>query len=335
MGRGPNMDASTSRPDRGLDVSADLRCAVLTRQTGETCAGSAPQADLFVLVELPEPWPAEILRHPLLGPVRSLTPSQELGVIRWLGVRTPQPRAQPDDELTVVAWSRTPGNTHLEYTGRESRVTADDLATVLSSLLAEGPSVLSRPITDRADVLICGHQARDVCCGDFGERTARDLAELDQGDPTATARRVWLTSHLGGHRFAPTGLTFPSGLCWARLEAEELVTLISSGDPTPFLAHLRGFAAFPPAAQVADLAMAREVDGWFQTTRTLSDSPAGHSSESGHSVIRATSGGRCYDVELSAHGRVPVPACGLPISAAKKSATPLMVDAVRPVDNPD
>ena len=52
------------------------------------------------------------------------------------------------------------------------------------------------------DILVCTHGARDACCGKFGYGfyvEMRGLAAV-RGDGV----RVWRTSHLGGHRFAPT-----------------------------------------------------------------------------------------------------------------------------------
>ena len=59
------------------------------------------------------------------------------------------------------------------------------------------------------DVLVCGHGSRDRCCG---SRDALALTALAQGHP------VRRTSHLGGHRFAPTALLLPEGTAWGSLD---------------------------------------------------------------------------------------------------------------------
>ena len=60
---------------------------------------------------------------------------------------------------------------------------------------------IPEPVRGRVtDVLVCTHGTRDTCCGSLGTRLWRDL---DAGG--ATVRR---TSHTGGHRFAPTAVTF-------------------------------------------------------------------------------------------------------------------------------
>lgn len=69
--------------------------------------------------------------------------------------------------------------------------------------------------TGRPTLAICTHGTRDRCCAKFGFaafQAARHLAE--QGvSPFAPIE----TSHLGGDRFAATGIFFPSGSMYAHL----------------------------------------------------------------------------------------------------------------------
>lgn len=65
--------------------------------------------------------------------------------------------------------------------------------------------------------------------------------------------RVWRTSHLGGHRFAPTAIVFPDGACWAHLHENVLQALVNRSLPTSAAtSHLRGCTAFWPPVQAAD-----------------------------------------------------------------------------------
>ena len=134
-------------------------------------------------------------------------------------------------------------------------------------------------------LLVCTNGRRDQCCAVRGRRVALDAAALLSGRVGATSvtpasalgRRspapsdetpadaaqvvVWESSHLGGHRFAATGLLLPVGRAVARLDptlAAALVTAASAGRmPAAVLdpRHDRGATRLPPPAQVAEHAV--------------------------------------------------------------------------------
>ncbi len=71
--------------------------------------------------------------------------------------------------------------------------------------------------------LVCTHGVRDRCCAKFGQPIYAELCGR-----TELEGRVWQTSHLGGHRFAPTLVTLPSGLCYGQLELADLDALVEA-----------------------------------------------------------------------------------------------------------
>ena len=88
-------------------------------------------------------------------------------------------------------------------------------------------------------------------------------------DPTV---RLWRVSHTGGHRFAPTALTFPDGYGWAHLDLDLALQLVRrDGQVGALLAHCRGVSSLSgPAAQVADReALATNGWNWSQVQRTV------------------------------------------------------------------
>jgi hypothetical protein len=73
------------------------------------------------------------------------------------------------------------------------------------------------------------------------------MAITDQG-------RIWETTHLGGHRFAPTCLALPSQVVYGRVtsdRAPELAAAIAAGVVVPDL--MRGRATRSPALQAAEI----------------------------------------------------------------------------------
>ncbi|MEX0767878.1 MAG: sucrase ferredoxin [Microthrixaceae bacterium] len=141
---------------------------------------------------------------------------------------------------------------------------------------------------DVIDLLICTHGKRDVCCGQSGTALYSELsaAPVPQAvlptslDAQTTTYRLWRTSHTGGHRFAPTALSFPDGYAWAYLDAAASTQILQrpvtaglsagstaglSAGSTAGLAEeqlCRGVSSLScGVAQVADVAALRQV-GW-------------------------------------------------------------------------
>jgi hypothetical protein len=154
---------------------------------------------------------------------------------------------------------------------REERsVVAHEIVTAAREMLDE--PTLAVPVTRNGptDVLVCAHGSRDVCCGAAGTRLANEVAARPDV-------RVWRTSHLGGHRFAPTALMLPSGDAWAHLDGPSLEHILDRGELGAVLPRYRGNAWLgSPAAQVLDrIAFAEEGWDWTEAERTPASTPLG------------------------------------------------------------
>lgn len=109
-----------------------------------------------------------------------------------------------------------------------------------------------RPVSDL--LLVCTNGSRDRCCAKFGLPLYRELAARDPA-------RVWRSSHLGGHRFAPVVAWLPHGIYYGRVPTEaagQLLDDINAGKLS--LDYFRGRATFPKAAQIAE-ALLRQQNG--------------------------------------------------------------------------
>jgi hypothetical protein len=270
------------------------RCALVARQSNLDPAGTAPSTDVFVLVEHPFPWPREIAGDPLLARI-------EAAALHAAGVRSVRLQALAVDaaEATrriVVLAATAP---FLGYARLEGCGLPDELPGIAGALVAADPP---EPVPGRVtDVLICTHGARDACCGSMGTRLWRAAEHA--------GANVWRTSHTGGHRFAPTAVTFPDGNYWAHLDPDLLAGIVSrSLSPRVAAKHLRGCAALAPPLQVADRAVfaARGWD-WLACARIGTE----HSPHRVHLCFESTGVERgCYDVCLAEARRVPIPDCG-------------------------
>lgn len=95
--------------------------------------------------------------------------------------------------------------------------------------------------------LVCTHGTRDRCCAKWGMGVFDALRGL-------VGEQAWQCSHLGGHRFAPTFLTLPSGLLWGRVEIDELDQLCTSlaAGRLSSLSKLRGRCSYRKVVQAAE-----------------------------------------------------------------------------------
>lgn len=301
-----------------MTTQQSLRCSRVAQAAGFGARGTASAAEAFVLVELPLPWPAKVEAHPLVAPLlplleahgarlQALVPEGEAGTTR------------------VVVYVRPPGP-FSKYTRRELVVAPPELSTAVAVLLAgdvpcEAPAAGDGVRTGGpVDVLVCTHGSRDVCCGADGMRLYTDVVASE-----LPGVRVWRTSHTGGHRFAPTAVTFPEGRAWAWLDADLLRRIVARDlEPEEIARHDRGCAAFAdPLAQAAESAAFAEVGWpWLDAARSATvEAPI----NGGPARATVTGGDMSYEAEVVVKQMVPVPECGRPLEEATKEQPDLVV----------
>jgi hypothetical protein len=89
----------------------------------------------------------------------------------------------------------------------------------------------------------------DRCCAVDGRALAKEVLRTHAAD-------VWESTHLGGHRFAPTALVLPTGYVYGRLDLTGAMAALKAaavGEVEP--ASCRGRSTWSPAGQVAELAV--------------------------------------------------------------------------------
>ena len=102
---------------------------------------------------------------------------------------------------------------------------------------------------------------------------------------------TWETTHLGGHRFSGTLLALPSGIALGRLDVGSAVEAVTDLDAGRLpVAHARGRAGVPGAAQVAELHLRAELGLTGLADVTLVSVDAGD--------VVLDAGGERYDVRV-------------------------------------
>ena len=100
--------------------------------------------------------------------------------------------------------------------------------------------------------LVCTHGRRDQCC-------ARDGVPMFAALRARVGARAWRCSHIGGHRFSPTMLFLPHGICYGRMPLDAVDGVVDghrAGRLEP--RWLRGRCAWPAPVQAAAVLLRRE-----------------------------------------------------------------------------
>lgn len=232
-------------------------CSALSRASGEPLAGTSPHARLWVVLEQPGPWGREALTSSHLDPAiaRSLSawaggPSVRLALMRRPG-QHPDRGGAGRERVALIA--RTdPGEAWL---WQQRLLDVQQLLDIDLSALLDG----SRPADIDTDpvLLVCTNARRDLCCAVEGRVLAADLHRRFPG-------QVWESTHLGGHRFAPTFVSLPDGFVFGGPHAGEFTT-----------AACRGRSSLAPDAQAVELAALRRFGFSRPTPLWLTDMGGG------------------------------------------------------------
>lgn len=269
-------------------------CSQQSLREQEECAGTAPVATTWILVEQPGPWGRQALSdaHLPADLARQLHSLDALPHIKVLLTRHPSRTARSSGSPAVAAG----------FTGAHRRIW-------VSHAQAGGPHLLMSAVVDTADIMrlpldrepdrlldhgfrvaddrmvfICTHSGRDACCAVKGRALVNSLTGL--GDS------VWECSHMGGHRFAPTALLAPGNLVLGRCSDADVLRWIDSSRVD---AHLLRGPAHLPAEQQAALVFLLRQEPLLQPSdlAVLPSTPA-----SDHTVIQTTDG-RSWQVDVA------------------------------------
>lgn len=235
-------------------------CSELSAALGEPLAGTAPVARTWIVVENRGTWGRDALTDSdLPDPVRALLlEAKRQGVGVQLARHPDRPeRAGVAGHHVWVARSAA-GGVRLRHGVLDSLdpLLAWDIDEFVAGRLPALGTSDPQPL-----LLVCTHGKRDLCCAVRGRDLVTSLlAAVDEPGRS----RIWETSHIGGHRFAPVTLSLPSGTVHGRLSAAEAIEVLRRQEEGRVLVdRMRGRSAFPAPFQAADLAVRRAegIDG--------------------------------------------------------------------------
>jgi hypothetical protein len=310
---------TSTQPSSGLDPDAKIRCSDWTRAASLSPIGTAGRYAGYLLVEIPLPWPRDAgdtaegaALAPLIGPLRC----------RLQAVAAAEPEADPR-ERRVILHARRPGEAgfsgYRRFSSRAGDSLTDTVAALLAAAAGEAPSELESPAVD---VLVCTHGARDSCCGRRGAQLAVELAASGRLD----GENLWRTSHMGGHRFAPTFLVLPQGTVWGFADADLVTRVVHrAGDFADAAGQYRGCPGLDsPQVQALEVEVLRRV-GW-----SLLDTQRTGSFDGMNAQLTWEEGGQTvtWTGEVRPGRTIPAPGCMEPLSSTGKSDAEWAVTAV-------
>lgn len=193
------------------EVSQEF-CARITHELREPLAGTAPSTRNLVFIT----WPKRLWERDALtsggGFPNSLAEDMHLwsAQVGKVTIRLITNGAVSSEFCEVLIFPE-----NVRYT----QVLPSALSALLSAHFSSEPIRSQEPIL-KPQVMVCTHGKYDKCCAKFGGEVVRTLRMLNEkhGGPLD----IWESSHLGGHRFAGTLLTFPQGRAYGYLRPEQM-----------------------------------------------------------------------------------------------------------------
>ena len=271
-------------------------CSQFSQSAGIPLHGSATQAQVWILLEHSEKWPAQWLQGNTLPPnVQSWTHSLEEQIpnSRVAFIKKPKPNSSKALFLAVTDPSE-PRLYHFEWNDYNDLLRLDLLGVLNGNT--------SGSLVPNSLCCVCTHGLRDRCCAKFGLPVYSAFSSELELDP-------WEITHLGGHRFAATAIIFPSGIMYGYL-TPQLAPIISEAtrNDSLHLPNYRGRSFYDGPTNAADYFLRKETqvmeNGFFQLVHT---EPGVH-----RNSVTFSGGGIAHRIDLAANPTLDLASCGKP-----------------------
>ena len=232
-------------------------CSLDSLAVDEPLAGTAQVAQCWVIIEQPGPWGSQALLESTIDPVlgqQILERAEGTGASILLA-RHPDRTDRNLTEHNVWVVHTSPGDCWMRHGLIRDLA---ELATWDFAAMAQGQlPPIGTKIADPT-MFICTHSGRDACCAIHGRAL---ISAVHAVLPPEIRPSVWECSHLGGHRFAPTALTIPSGAVWGRLTPERAIEIHAAAFAREITTEsYRGRSAWPQPLQAAEAHVRSSID---------------------------------------------------------------------------
>lgn len=219
-----------------------LFCSECSREVGEQVFGTAPRADVWVLVEYTGAWGSKAI------PESDLAPEIKARLLEW-GDSIPNAKVlfvkqgERGDAIRLFV-ALTSETYPVLY--RFDLARYDDLLTFDLGAVLRRDSALETQLQRDPLILVCTNGRRDVSCAKYGLPVYQAFAEQTPG-------WTWESTHVGGHRFAATLVMLPDGVCYGHVDVDNVPELVEAErDRYVVIDKLRGRVAFEQPVQAAE-----------------------------------------------------------------------------------
>ena len=234
-------------------------CSILTQKLHvDGCGTAPPNIKYFLFVETPKPWPENEKSH-------ENYPNYAYDLANGnCKIHLLAPGSFSKEGLTKILFFKRTEDDVSHYDRKEYQIPNSQVKELLEYLFSLETSRKSSKFDEYAsesnnirDLFICGHLAKDYCCGTFGDALFQFTKEYITNHQNEFANlRIWQTSHLKGHKFAPTTIDFPEGRFWAHLSQDiminKLLPIENESSLEDLRLHIRGLAGTNNFGQLAE-----------------------------------------------------------------------------------
>jgi hypothetical protein len=230
-------------------------CAEQSRQSGVDIIGSASEHQIYIAIECSPPWTSDDMESQgIPDNLRELSEAiyddYDRYQTRFLLIYNEHLK---QENCTRVLFFRKPSGFANAYEKQEFHLTdIQDVAPLVQQYVMGEPIDLHPIDHPTRDILICTHGSRDRCCARFGKPIYHQALKIVE-EYSLNQVRIWQASHIGGHRMAPTAVTFPDARYYGYLDASSLTAILTqTGDIQSLKTVYRGWGILPWAAQVME-----------------------------------------------------------------------------------
>lgn len=217
----------------------------------ENMAGTAEFKRIYLVIEQPGTWGQDALLESSLpqgfaADLKEQIDFPEVGIFLARRTDLAQTERRTTNRRRFWLAHTTPGGVRMR-SGSLDNIT-DVLRWDWQAIIKGELPAVGRRSADPV-LFLCTNGKKDQCCAVY----TRKIVDQLRPNPELTGQ-IYEASHIGGHRFAPTGILLPFGVMVGRMSIEKTLELLNdswSGNINP--QYMRGRTAHPPFAQIAEI----------------------------------------------------------------------------------
>ena len=242
-------------------------CSSACREADEDIIGSGTNYSVYVLIECPYPWKHNAFESRFLPKNLEMLMAKvkrDKLSLRFLLITQNQNYRQNNRKILIYEKNKSSFiNSYKKYEFDVDH--PEKIAPIIQKYLAGDNLDTNTQNPQIRDLLVCTHGSHDKCCAKYGNpfyaEAKKTISELGLKNT-----RIWKTSHFGGHRFAPTMISFPDGRYYGLLNRESFQTILLQAGNIKLLSQVyRGWSILPTSIQVLERELIfRHGWEWFE-----------------------------------------------------------------------